>query len=281
MSALAGRTAFISGGSRGIGLEIAARLARAGANIALIAKTDTPDPRLPGTIHDAADHLRGLGADVLPIVGDIRDEDRVAAAVAQTVEKFGGVDLCINNASALNLSDIATLPVKRFDLLQSVNVRGTFVVTQACLPHLRRSEHAHVLTLSPPLNLDPAWFAPSAYTVSKYGMTIVTLGVARTERDHGVAANCLWPLTAIATAAVKNLLGGEDAVALCRTPQIVADAAGIVLARNPAVYTGNTAIVEDVLAEEGITDLTAYNVTPGQTSFAPDFFIDSVEDRTP
>jgi citronellol/citronellal dehydrogenase len=271
---LAGRTAVISGGSRGIGLEIARTLARAGANIALIAKTAVPDPRLPGTIHEAAEELRGLGADVLPIVGDIRDEDRVAQAVAQTVERFGGIDLCVNNASAVNLSDIATLPVKRFDLLQSVNVRGTFVVTQACLPHLRRSDHAHVLTLSPPLNFAPSWFRPSAYTVSKYGMTIVTLGVAETEREHGVAGNCLWPLTAIATAAVKNLLGGDAVMAQSRTPQIVADAAGIVLRRDPRAYSGNTAIVEDVLAEEGITDLAPYQVTPGQTVFMGDFFVD-------
>jgi citronellol/citronellal dehydrogenase len=271
---LAGRTAVISGGSRGIGLEIARTLARAGANIALIAKTAVPDPRLPGTIHEAAEELRGLGADVLPIVGDIRDEDRVAQAVAQTVERFGGIDLCVNNASAVNLSDIATLPVKRFDLLQSVNVRGTFVVTQACLPHLRRSDHAHVLTLSPPLNFDPSWFRPSAYTVSKYGMTIVTLGVAETEREHGVAGNCLWPLTAIATAAVKNLLGGDAVIAQSRTPQIVADAAGIVLRRDPRAYSGNAAIVEDVLAEEGITDLAPYQVTPGQTIFMGDFFVD-------
>ena len=274
MSALDGRTAFISGGSRGIGLAIARELARDGANIALIAKTDEPHPKLPGTIHTAADELRELGADVLPIVGDIRDDGQVAEAVARTAERFGGIDLCINNASALNLSPIADLPVKRFDLVQSVNVRGTFVVTQACLPHLRQSDHAHVLTLSPPINLDERWFEPSAYTVSKYGMTIVTLGVARTEREHGVAANCLWPLTAIATAAVQNLLGGEEGVARSRTPQIVADAAAIVLRRAPGEYTGNAAIVEDVLAEEGITDLTSYSQSPGQTEFFPDFFVD-------
>ena len=274
MSSLEGRTAFISGGSRGIGLAIAHELAKAGANIALIAKTDKPHPKLPGTIHEAAEQLEGLGAEALPIVGDIRDEDQVAEAVERTAERFGGIDLCINNASALNLSPIADLPVKRFDLVQSVNVRGTFVVTQACLPHLRASDHAHVLTLSPPINLDPSWFEPSAYTVSKYGMTIVTLGVARTEREHGVAANCLWPLTAIATAAVKNLLGGEEGVARSRTPQIVADAAAIVLRRSPGEYTGNAAIVEDVLAEEGITDLTSYSQNPGQTEFFPDFFVD-------
>jgi citronellol/citronellal dehydrogenase len=274
---LAGRTAFISGGSRGIGLAIARSLARAGANIALIAKTDKPNPKLPGTVHDAAAELRDLGAaGVLPIVGDIRDETRVASAVEEAVSEFGGIDICINNASALNLGSVADLPVKRFDLIQSVNVRGTFVVTQACLPHLRESDHARVLTLSPPLNLDPVWFAPAAYTVSKYGMSIVTLGVAQTEREHGVAANCLWPLTAIATAAVQNLLGGDEAVAHTRTPEIVADAAAIMLRRD-ASYTGQTEIVEDVLASEGITDLSDYSQEPGQDTFAPDFFIDPAQ----
>jgi citronellol/citronellal dehydrogenase len=271
---LAGRVAFISGGSRGIGLEIGRSLARAGAYIALIAKTDKPNPKLPGTIHDAAEELRELGAEVLPIVGDIRDEERVASAVAQTVERFGGIDLCINNASALNLADVAELPVKRYDLLQSINVRGTFVVTQACLPLLRRSEHAHILTLSPPLNLDPSWFRSAAYTVSKYGMTIVTLGVAETEREYDVGANCLWPLTAIATAAVRNLMGGEEGIAHCRTPRIVADAASAILRRDPAKFTGNAVLVEDVLAEEGIEDLASYSAEPGQTSFFPDFFVD-------
>ena len=271
---LAGRTAFISGASRGIGLEIARSLARAGANIALIAKTEEPNPKLPGTIHDAAEELRGLGADVLAIAGDIRDEARVASAVAQTVEHFGGVDLCVNNASALNLAGVAEMPVKRFDLLQSVNVRGTYVVTQACLPLLRQSEHAHILTMSPPLNLDPFWYRPAAYTISKYGMTIVTLGVAETEREHGVAANCLWPLTAIATAAVRNLMGGEESIAHCRTPRIVADAASAILRRDPRAFTGNAVLVEDVLAEEGITDLRPYSAKPGQDAFFPDFFVD-------
>jgi citronellol/citronellal dehydrogenase len=273
-SPLEGRTAFISGGSRGIGLAIARELAKDGANIALIAKTDKPHPKLPGRIHDAAKELEELGAEVIPVVGDIRDEAQVADAVERTAERFGGIDLCVNNASALNLSPIADLPVKRFDLMQSVNVRGTFVVTQACLPHLRESDHAHVLTLSPPINLDPRWFEPSAYTISKYGMTIVTLGVARTERGHQVTANCLWPLTAIATAAVQNLLGGDEGVTRSRTPQIYADAAAIILRRRPTDYTGNAALVEEVLAEEGITDLTSYSQSPGQTEFFPDFFVD-------
>jgi NAD(P)-dependent dehydrogenase (short-subunit alcohol dehydrogenase family) len=271
---LVGRIAFISGGSRGIGLEIGRSLARAGAHIALIAKTDKPNPKLPGTIHDAAEELRGLGAEVLPIVGDIRDETRVARAIAQTAERFGGIDLCINNASALNLADVAELPINRYDLLQSVNVRGTFVVTQACLPLLRQSEHAHILTLAPPLHLDPSWFRSAAYTISKYGMTIVTLGVAETEREYSIGANCLWPMTAIATAAVRNLMGGEESIAHCRTPRIVADAASAILRRDPAQFTGNAVLVEDVLAEEGIIDLAPYSAEAGQTSFFPDFFVD-------
>ncbi len=275
LAALSGRTAFITGGSRGIGLAIARVLAEAGANISLIAKTDVPNPKLPGTIHEAAEELRALGADVLPIVGDIRDEARVAEAVVATVERFGGIDLCINNASALNLDDVATMSVKRFDLVHAVNVRGTFVVTGACLPHLRRSEHAHVLTLSPPLSFNPQWFVPAAYTVSKYGMTIVTLGVAESEREHGVAGNCLWPRTAIATAAVRNLLGGEEAMSHTRAPEIVADAAAVILARDPRAYTGHAELVEDVLAEEGVTDLERYSQVPGQTTFFPDFFVDA------
>lgn len=278
---LEGRTAFISGGSRGIGLEIARMLARAGANIALIAKTGAPDPRLPGTIHDAAEELRALGAAVLPVVGDIRDADRVGEAVAATIERFGGIDICINNASALNLGAIAELSLKRFDLIQSVNVRGTFVVTQACLPHLRQSEWAHVLTLSPPLNLDPRWFRPSAYAVSKYGMTIVTLGLAESEAGAGIAGNCIWPLTGIKTAAVQNLLGGESTVAASRTADIVADAAAIILRRDPTAYTGHAMIVEDVLAEAGITDLERYSVVRGQTEFVYDFFVDEGQMNAP
>ena len=272
---LSGRVALITGGSRGIGLEIARVLARAGAGIALIAKTDKPHPKLPGTIHEAADELRGLGAEVLPHVGDIRDETTVADAVERTAAHFGGIDLCINNASAIDLTEVGAMPVKRFDLLQSVNVRGTFVTTSACLPHLRSSGHPHVLTLSPPLNSERRWLRPAAYAVSKYGMTMVTLGVAEAERPNRVGANCLWPLTGIATAAVRNLLGGSDALAHSRTPAIVADAAAAILRRDPGEYTGNAAIVEDVLAEEGITDLAPYAHLPGQEAFMPDFFIDS------
>jgi citronellol/citronellal dehydrogenase len=256
---LAGRTLFISGASRGIGLAIGVRAARDGANVALIAKTAEPHPKLEGTVHTAAQAIEDAGGKALPIVGDIRDEGSVAAAVAQTVERFGGIDVCVNNASAINLSPMLELPPKRYDLMQDINVRGTFVVTQACLPHLLESDNAHVLTLSPPLNLNPRWFANHvAYTVAKYGMTMVALGVAEEFRDRGVASNALWPRTIIATAAVQNLLGGDAAMARSRRPEIMADAAHAVLTRPAREATGNCYLDDEVLAEEGITDLAPY-----------------------
>jgi citronellol/citronellal dehydrogenase len=256
---LAGRTLFISGASRGIGLAIGVRAARDGANVALIAKTAEPHPKLEGTVHTAAQAIEDAGGKALPIVGDIRDEGSVAAAVAQTVERFGGIDVCVNNASAINLSPMLELPPKRYDLMQDINVRGTFVVTQACLPHLLESDNAHVLTLSPPLNLNPRWFANHvAYTVAKYGMTMVALGVAEEFRNRGVASNALWPRTIIATAAVQNLLGGDAAMARSRRPEIMADAAHAVLTRPAREATGNCYLDDEVLAEEGITDLAPY-----------------------
>jgi citronellol/citronellal dehydrogenase len=256
---LAGRTLFISGASRGIGLAIGVRAARDGANVALIAKTAEPHPKLEGTVHTAAQAIEDAGGKALPIVGDIRDESSVADAVAQTVERFGGIDVCVNNASAINLSPMLELPPKRYDLMQDINVRGTFVVTQACLPHLLESDNAHVLTLSPPLNLNPRWFANHvAYTVAKYGMTMVALGVAEEFRDRGVASNALWPRTIIATAAVQNLLGGDAAMARSRRPEIMADAAHAVLTRPAREATGNCYLDDEVLAEEGITDLAPY-----------------------
>src|ERR687895_2184721 len=212
MSSLEGRVMFLSGGSRGIGLAIALRAARDGARVALMAKTAEPHPKLPGTIYTAAEEIEAAGGEALPIVGDIRDAEGVEAAVAQTVERFGGIDTVVNNASAINLAPMRDLPVKRFDLMQQINSRGTFVVTRACLPHLRESSHAHVLTLSPPLSADPRWLAGhSAYTLSKMGMTMITLGLAADEAEAGIGANCLWPRTIIATAAVQNLLGGDEA----------------------------------------------------------------------
>ncbi len=259
MSEFEGRTVFMSGGSRGIGLAIATRLAQEGARVALMAKTDEPHPTLPGTIHTAAEEIRAAGGEALPLVGDVRDADQVEKAVGETIERFGGIDIVVNNASAINLAPIGDLPVKRFDLMQSVNARGTFVVTKACLAHLRESERAHVLSLSPPLSTDPRWLAGhAAYTLSKFGMTMLTLGLAADEAETGVGANCLWPRTMIATAAVQNLLGGDEAMSRSRTPEIVADAAREILARDPRECTGNTFLDDEVLAEGGTTDLSGY-----------------------
>src|SRR5215218_10631810 len=268
------RVMFMSGGSRGIGLAIAVRAARDGARIALIAKTSEPHPKLPGTIYTAAEQIEAAGGEALPIVGDIRDADAVEAAVAQTVEHFGGIDIVVNNASAINLSPMRDLEVKRFDLMQTINARGTFVVTRACLPHLRESEHAHVLTLSPPLSADPRWLrGHSAYTLSKMGMTMITLGVAADEAEAGIGANCLWPRTIIATAAVQNLLGGDEAMSKARVPAIVADAAAEILGRDPRECTGNVFIDDEVLTEAGVTDLDKYSGTP-DADLVTDIFVE-------
>jgi len=274
-TSLAGKTLIMSGGSRGIGLAIAVRAARAGANIALIAKTDTPDPRLPGTIHTAAEEIEAAGGSALPIVGDVREEDSVAAAVAATVERFGGIDIVVNNASAINLGNIGDLPVKRYDLMLDINTRGTFLLTSLALPLLAEAENPHVLTLSPPLNMDRKWLAGHApYTVSKYGMTMLTLGVAESRREQGIAANCLWPRTLIATAAVQNLLGGDSAMAVARTPEIVADAAYEIIVKPSRECTGNTFIDDEVLAEAGVTDLSKYRYgNSSEDDLQPDIFL--------
>src|SRR5215213_6267015 len=267
---LEGRVMFMSGGSRGIGLAIALRAARDGAKVALIAKTAEPHPKLPGTIFSAAEEIDAAGGEALPIVGDIRDESKVAEAVQQTVERFGGIDLVVNNASAINLSPMRELPVKRFDLMQQINARGTFVVTQAALPYLRESEHAHV----PPLSIDRRWLAGhSAYTLSKMGMTMITLGVAADEAEAGIGANCLWPRTIIATAAVQNLLGGDEAMAKARVPEIVGDAAAEILGRDPRECTGKVFIDDEVLAEAGVTDFDKYDGTPG-AELVTDIFVE-------
>ncbi len=272
MGDLSGRTVLMSGGSRGIGLAIAKRLAREGANVAILAKTDQPHPKLPGTIHTAAAEIEEAGGQALPILGDVRDEEQVATAVERTVERFGGIDVCVNNASAINLAPMRDLPPKRYDLMLDINVRGTFVFTQACLPHLRESDHAHVLTLSPPLSLDPRWLQNhSAYTVSKFGMSMVTLGVAADEA--GIAANCLWPRTIIATAAVQNLLGGDAAMAASRTPEIVADAAYEIVRKAPSEATGQTFLDDEVLAAAGIADLSPYTAGDGDSELALDLFV--------
>ena len=272
---LKNKVVLMSGGSRGIGEAIAVRLAAEGASVAIVAKTDQPHPKLPGTIHTAAAAIEEAGGKALPILGDVRDEAQVEAAVAQTVKEFGGIDLVVNNASAINLAPMRELEPKRFDLMQQINARGTFVFTRAALPHLRESSHAHVLTLSPPLSIDRRWLkSHSAYTLSKMGMSMITLGVAADEAKSGIAANCLWPRTLIATAAVQNLLGGDAAMAQARTPGIVADAAAVILARDPRECTGNTFIDDEVLAEAGVTDLDQYLMAPGG-ELALDLFVDS------
>ena len=273
---LTDKTLFISGGSRGIGLEIALRAARDGANVALIAKTAEPNPRLPGTVFTAAEQIESAGGSPLPIVGDIRDEAQVEDAVAQTVQRFGGIDVCINNASAINLSGTEALEMKRYDLMQDINTRGTFVVTRACIPHLKRATNPHILTLSPPISLEPRWLGPHvAYTIAKYGMSLCALGFAEEFRDAGIASNALWPRTLIATAAVQNLLGGDEAMAASRKPALYADAAYAVITRSSRDCTGNTLLCEDVLAEEGVTDFDAYAYVPGATPQV-DMFVDHV-----
>ena len=274
---LGGRTLLISGGSRGIGLAIALRAARDGANVALIAKTDQPHPKLEGTIHTAATAIEEAGGKALPILGDVRDEDRVAAAVAETVERFGGIDVCVNNASAINLVGTEQIEMKRYDLMQDVNTRGTFVLSKLAIPHLRESANPHVLTLSPPLSLDPRWAKDHvAYTIAKYGMSLCTLGMAAEFSGDGIAFNSLWPRTIVATAAVQNLLGGEEAMARARTTEIMSDAAHAILIRPSRECTGNFFLAEDVLVEEGVADFTGYAAAPGAEPL-PDLYVDEID----
>ncbi len=269
---LADRTLLMSGGSRGIGLAIGRAAAREGANVVLLAKTDTPDPRLSGTVHTAAAEIRAAGGEALAVVGDVRDESSVDRAVKQAVQRFGGIDICVNNASALALDGTAELSMKRFDLMTQIQLRGTYLLTRASLPHLLNSNNPHILSLSPPLNLDPKWLGKHpAYTLAKYGMTLLTLGWAAEYATHGVAANCLWPETIIATAAVENLLGGDAAMARARTPEVVADAAMEILTRPSGTCTGQTLLDVDVLHEVGITDLSSYG---GSDDLELDIFVD-------
>lgn len=269
---LDGRTILMSGGSRGIGLAIAVAAAREGANIALLAKTDTPDPRLPGTIHTAAEEIESAGGQALAIVGDVRDEESVEGAVAKTVERFGGIDIVVNNASAINLAGTDELPMKRFDLMMAIEHRGTYLLTSKALPHLVNGTNPHILSLSPPVNMDPKWLgAHPGYMLAKYGMSLLTLGWAAEYAEAGVASNCLWPETLIATAAVQNLLGGDAAMEKSRTPEIVADAAVEILVKPSRECTGNAFIDVDVLREAGITDLSQYGGT-GELEY--DIFVD-------
>lgn len=271
---LKGKTLFISGASRGIGKAIALRAARDGANIVIVAKTATPHPRLPGTVYTAAEEIEAAGGKALPVITDIRFEEQVEAAVAKAVETFGGVDILVNNASAISLTGTLETSMKRFDLMHQVNARGTFLCSKACLPHLKKAENPHILNISPPLNLNPRWFENHcAYTMAKYGMSMCVLGMAGEFKGDGVAVNALWPRTAISTAAVRNLLGGEEAIAACRTPEIMSDAAYVVLTRASAEATGNFYIDDEVLASAGITDLEKYAVKPG-AKLITDFFLD-------
>jgi len=266
---------FMSGGSRGIGLAIAVRAARDGANVALIAKTAEPHPKLEGTIYTAAEEIEAAGGQALPLPGDIRNEDQVLDAVQKTVERFGGIDIVVNNASAIQIEGSETLPMKRYDLMQNINTRGTFLVSRACVPHLRNGTNPHVLTLSPPLNIKPHWFQHHlGYTLAKYGMSMCTLGMAAEYAGDGIAFNSLWPRTIIATAAVQNLLGGDQAMARSRKPEILADAAHAILGRDSRECTGNFFIDDEVLAEEGIADLSDYTYGDG-ADLQTDIFLDA------
>ena len=274
---LSGKKIFITGGSRGIGLAIALRAARDGASIAIAAKTSDPNPKLPGTIHTAAEEIRAAGGTALPIQCDLRDENQIAEAIAQTAADFGGIDILINNASAINLTPTEATPAKRFDLMFDVNVRGTFLTSQAAIPHLRAGAEAgrnpHILTLSPPLSMKAKWFQHHvAYTMAKYGMSMCVLGMSEEYRKTGIAVNALWPRTAIDTAALQMIPGIDTAA--CRTPEILADAAYVILNRPSKETTGNFYVDDEVLASVGVTDLEKYSVVPGTKDFLLDFFLD-------
>ncbi|MFX1296166.1 MAG: SDR family oxidoreductase [Promethearchaeota archaeon] len=273
MVTLKNKTLFITGASRGIGKAIALRAAKDGANLAVVAKSSEPHPKLPGTVYSSAEDIEAAGGKALPCVADIRFEDQVKAAVDATVKKFGGIDILVNDASAINLTPTLQTPMKRFDLMFSVNVRGTFLCSKLCIPYLKNAENPHILNLSPPLNLDPKWFANHlAYTMSKYGMSMCVLGMAEELKNDGIAVNALWPRTAIATAAVKNLLGGDPAIKHSRKPEIVADAAYFILTKPSRECTGNFFIDDEVLIENGVTDLGKYSVISG-SKLIPDFFL--------
>jgi citronellol/citronellal dehydrogenase len=274
---LHGKTLFITGASRGIGLAIGKRAARDGANVVLLAKTTEPNPKLPGTLYSAAEEIEAAGGTALPVPTDIRDDAAVARAVAQAVERFGGIDVLVNNASAISLTPTPATPMKRFDLMFGVNVRGSYGCTAACLPALvesaKRGRNPHVLNMSPPLSMKPHWFEHHvAYTMAKYGMSMCTLGHAAEFRPHGIGVNSLWPRTAIATAALQMIPGVD--LARCRTPEILADAAYLVLTSDAKTTTGNFFIDDELLRSHGVTDLDRYSVTPGTTDFVPDFFVD-------
>ncbi len=273
MSTFKGKTVFITGSSRGIGKAMGLKLASEGANIIIAAKTTEPHPKLPGTIYTAAEEMIAAGGNALPVVVDIRSEELVQQAVDKAVAEFGGIDILINNASAINLSPTEHVTMKRYDLMHSVNTRGTFLCTKLCLPHLKKAANPHILNLSPPLNMDPKWFCNHvAYTMAKYGMSMCVLGHAEEFKEDGIGVNALWPRTTIDTAAVRNLLGGEALSKQSRTPDIIADAAFYILRRDSKTTTGNFFIDDEVLAEEGITDLDQYAVDLS-CDLMPDFFV--------
>ena len=279
---LQGKTLFISGASRGIGLAIAKRAARAGANIAIAAKTAEPHPKLPGTIYTAATEIEEAGGKALPILCDIRFEDQVQAAIQQAVDTFGGIDICINNASAISPTGTLDTEMKRYDLMNEINTRGTFLVSKTCIPHLIKGNNAHILNLAPPLDMDAKWFAPHvAYTIAKMGMSLCTLGMSKELAPHKIAVNSLWPLTAIDTAAIRNVLGDDNMVKGCRLDSIMADAAYAILCRDSSTCTGNFYIDEAVLREEGVTDFDKYAVEPGADLFRDFFVPDAVADAMP
>jgi len=267
------KTVIMSGGSRGVGLEIAKALGRDGANIAILAKTTEPHPTLPGTIFTAAKEIEEVGGTALPIVCDIRYEEQVEAAVEETASKFGGIDICINNASAIHLTDTINTPMKRYDLMHNINVRGTFMLSQKCIPHLIKGDNSHILTLSPPLDISRKWFGITlAYTTAKYGMSLVAHGLAEELGKQNVASNCLWPRTSLDTAAVRNVIG-EELVKGSRKPSIYADAAYAVLKRDSSTCTGNFFLDQDVLEEEGVSDFDQYAIDP-EAKLVSDFFVD-------
>ncbi len=270
----AGKTVLITGASRGIGKSIALRLAREGANVVVAAKSVEENPKLGGTIYLAAQEIEAAGGQALAVACDIRFEEQIAQAVDQTLARFGSIDVLVNNASAISLTTTEQTEAKRFDLMHDVNVRGTFLMTKACIPHLRKSSNPHILTLSPPINLDPKWFEKHvAYTISKYNMSLMTMGWAKELEKDRIAANALWPRTTIDTAAVRNLLGGQMLVNMSRKPEILADAAYYILRRSSTQCTGNLFVDEQVFAQEGITDLSHYSVIPGATLYT-DLFLD-------
>ena len=263
MNNLKNKTLFVSGASRGIGLAIAKRAAKDGANVILAAKTAEPHPKLPGTIYTAAEEIEEVGGKALPVVCDIRDEENVRNAVNKGLDHFGAIDICINNASAIQLTGTLQTDMKRYDLMNQINARGTFLVSKVCLPHLIKSDNPHILNLSPPLDMDPKWFGPHvAYTMAKFGMSLCVLGMAEEFKDEGVAVNALWPRTAVATAAIKNALGGDSIMNISRSPEIMADAAHVILTKNSREFTGNFCIDDNLLADNGVTDFSQYAEVP-------------------